>query len=401
MPSNQIENILRAVAQKVPRLIQADLFYAVLYDAARVEASFPLVWERGGILPDGSPPWLSRPFDGKRWLPDRVIEGREVLLLERDAVAEAGADGLSVWPEGRSVQSWLGAPMIVGEQVIGALVIEHASKTRVFGEDGKRVLSAIARQTALAVGNARLYDLWLREQEKMIAIEKFSVMTQIAGEFAHRMNNLVGTIPVRINLAKDKLNPDDPRDAEVIKQLNKIYEDSQQLLQAAQQIKETTASRAPESININELAGTAIKKATSFLPDIERRVKVSLHFASNLPTIQAERNELLDTLTNLIKNGLEAMPEGGALTIETRLGNLANKDCIEVAVTDTGQGIPPENLSKIFDLFFTTKPGGLGFGLWKDKVYIQRIGGDIEVRSEVGKGTTFVIKIPLERGESV
>jgi signal transduction histidine kinase len=247
----------------------------------------------------------------------------------------------------------------------------------------------------------RLYDLWIREQEKIIAMEKFSVMSQVAGEFAHRMNNLVGTIPVRINLAKAKLNPSDPRDVEIIKQLEKIYADSQQLLQAAQQIKETTATRAPELVNINELVDIAIGKALSFLPGIESRVTVlSDNLNPNLPKIQVERSELLDTLTNIIKNGLDAMPEGGTLTVETRLGRLANNDCIEVAVTDTGKGIPPENLSKIFDLFFTTKPGGLGFGLWKDKVYIQRIGGDIEVRSKVLEETTFVIKIPIDRGES-
>ena len=402
MPANRIESILQTVAQRVPRLIAADLFYTVLYDATKSELTFPLVWEKGEILPANCAPWQPRPFDGERWLPDRVIERGEILLFEKNFSAETETAGLRAWPDERPLQSWLGAPMIVGERVIGVLVVEHWSKASAFGEEGMRVLSTIARQAALALGNVRLYDMWIREQEKIIAIEKFSVMSQVAGVFAHRMNNLVGTIPVRINLAKAKLNPSDPRDAEIIKQLEKIYADSQQLLQAAQQIKETTATRAPESVNINELTDIAIGKAVASLPGIESRVTVlSDTLDPNLPKIQVERSELLDTLTNIIKNGLDAMPEGGTLTVETRLGRLANNDCIEVAVTDTGKGIPPENLSKIFDLFFTTKPGGLGFGLWKDKVYIQRIGGDIEVRSKVLEETTFVIKIPIDRGESL
>jgi signal transduction histidine kinase len=401
MPANRIENILQTVAQRVPHLIAADRFYATLYDATKSELTFPLVWEKGEILPANCVPWLPRSFDGERWLPDRVIERGEILLFENDFAIDTEAAGLRAWPDERSLQSWLGVPMIVGEQVIGALVVEHGNKASAFGEEGMRVLSTIARQTALALDNVRLYDLWIREQEKIIAMEKFSVMSQVAGEFAHRMSNLVGTIPVRINLAKAKLNPNDPRDAEVIKQLEKIYADSQQLLQAAQQIKESTATRAPESVNINEIVNIVIRRAVASLPGIESRVTVlSDNLDPNLPEIQVERSELLDTLTNIIKNGLDAMPDGGTLTVKTHLGRLANNDCIEVAVMDTGKGIPPENLSKIFDLFFTTKPGGLGFGLWKDKVYIQRIGGDIEVHSKVLEGTTFVIKIPIDnRGE--
>ena len=108
-----------------------------------------------------------------------------------------------------------------------------------------------------------------------------------------------------------------------------------------------------------------------------------------------ERNKLLDTLVSVIQNGVEAMPEDGTLTLATRRGTIGDKPCIEIVVSDTGVGIPADHLPKIFDLFFTTKEKGLGFGLWRDRVFIKNLGGDIEVSSVVGKGTTFIIKIPV------
>ena len=113
-----------------------------------------------------------------------------------------------------------------------------------------------------------------------------------------------------------------------------------------------------------------------------------------MPELTLEREKLLDTLFSIIKNGLEAMPDAGTLTVCTRSSNAAMPS-IEILVTDTGTGIQPRDLTKIFDLFYTTKGAhGLGYGLWRDKAFIKELGGDIDVHSEVSKGTTFKIKIP-------
>ena len=97
---------------------------------------------------------------------------------------------------------------------------------------------------------------------------------------------------------------------------------------------------------------------------------------------------------NLLNNAAEAMPQGGTITIHTRL---ANAQAVEIAISDTGCGIPEENLEKLFTPFFTTKPGGKGTGLGLSIVYgiIKMHRGQIAVTSQMGRGTTFTISLPL------
>jgi signal transduction histidine kinase len=104
-----------------------------------------------------------------------------------------------------------------------------------------------------------------------------------------------------------------------------------------------------------------------------------------------------EALWNLINNGLQAMPEGGQLKL---IAKLQEEKEILLQISDTGEGIPPENLSKIFDYYFTTKEKGIGLGLPLAYKIIQEHGGTIEVKSTQGRGTTFLVHlpIPLEEG---
>jgi signal transduction histidine kinase len=103
-------------------------------------------------------------------------------------------------------------------------------------------------------------------------------------------------------------------------------------------------------------------------------------------------------LTSILKNAFEAIDESGSVTIKTLRTRLEDRDAIEIQVSDTGRGIPSADLPKIFDLFFTTKgEAGLGFGLWRDKIIIMRLGGEIAVQSEEKKGSTFTLRIPTKQ----
>ncbi|GAB4503255.1 MAG: hypothetical protein Fur0043_02470 [Anaerolineales bacterium] len=390
MFNNRARNMFKAVISRVVPLLNADRLYVVIFEKDTL--SFPLLWEGGGFSPEAEA-WSARPLEGDRWSVDRVIRDKEPLLFERDVAAEAAQAGIKIWPQESKALSWLGMPLLAGEEALGAIVAENWQQGKAFGEAGKRFLGLAARQAALALENMRLYEQWLEEQKRTIEIQKVTVMSQVAGEFVHRMNNLAGTIPVRVNLARALLNPADTRDEKILKQLDKIAADAQELLRAAQEIKEKSTLRAPEKVNVNELLEIAWQRSLRSLPDAEGKISLERDLAPHLPEIEIERNELLDTFTNIIKNALEAMPEGGKLTLETCLARDGRQ--IEVIFSDSGKGIPPENLPKIFDLFFTTKEQGMGFGLWKDKAFLKRIGGDIDVHSVVGQGSTFTIQIPV------
>ena len=120
-------------------------------------------------------------------------------------------------------------------------------------------------------------------------------------------------------------------------------------------------------------------------------------YQTELPLVYSEPSLLRQVFLNLINNAVDAIKKGGTITVKT--GLCPDKySCVVVSIGDTGMGIPQENLGKIFDPFFTTKPPGKGTGLGLSICHgiIKKLGGDITVASQVGRGTTFTVKIHIE-----
>jgi two-component system NtrC family sensor kinase len=124
-------------------------------------------------------------------------------------------------------------------------------------------------------------------------------------------------------------------------------------------------------------------------------VEIRTDFAPNLPSLRVSPSELQQVFFNLINNAIDAMNhDGGTLTISSQ----QRENYLVFTVSDTGEGIPEANLDRIFDPFFTTKPVGKGTGLGLSICYgiIEKMGGKLEVESTLGKGTTFLISLPLQ-----
>ena len=127
---------------------------------------------------------------------------------------------------------------------------------------------------------------------------------------------------------------------------------------------------------------------------IPQNVELGQKVDGNLPEVEIDTDQIRQVLVNVITNAVQAMPEGGKLAIAA-----GTKDnFLEVAVADTGCGIPEEVISKVFDPLFITRAKGIGLGLAVCKSIIERHGGRIEVESIPGKGTTFTIRLPLKTG---
>jgi two-component system, NtrC family, sensor kinase len=125
------------------------------------------------------------------------------------------------------------------------------------------------------------------------------------------------------------------------------------------------------------------------------QIHIDLELDRSVPAVKGNAGKLQQVFLNLVLNAKDAMEGGGVLTIRSR----QDKDSIRIEVRDTGQGIAPENLQRIYDPFFTTKVARKGTGLGLSVTYgiVQEHGGSIEVRSQVGQGTTFVLDFPLVR----
>ena len=128
-----------------------------------------------------------------------------------------------------------------------------------------------------------------------------------------------------------------------------------------------------------------------------QNITTLFNLADNLPPLAADEKEIQQLLINLALNSRDAMPDGGTLTITSRLDSIDKEDRICLIITDTGTGIPEKNQNKIFDPFFTTKAEGKGTGLGLSNVHriVKSLNGEIELTSFSGKGTTFTIRIPL------
>ncbi len=300
-------------------------------------------------------------------------------------------------------RSELAVPLLKEERLIGVLNVEHP-EVDAFTETDIQLAEAIAALIVVAVENAELFAQmeerveqrtkdWQEEKERAAAAEQLANMGKVAAEFAHRMNNVAGTIPVRIRLTKKQFNLPEPDFSKIINHLDLIETQTEQLLEAAQSIKRGTEVKAPDYINVNILINQAIDRVWSSQPSAEN-IMVDRQLAEQIPTIYAEESGLLDTLVNIIQNGIESMRNNGVLAVSTYLGMLRDKPAVVITISDVGEGILKKNLPKIFDPFFTTKQKGLGFGLWRDKMLIKMLGGDIEVKSEEGEGSIFTIKIP-------
>ncbi len=232
----------------------------------------------------------------------------------------------------------------------------------------------------------------LREtQEQLIRSEKLAVIGQLAGGVGHELRNPLGAIKnaayyVRGKVAKSELGQKEPRVMEFLKIMDDEINASNKIINDLLGFSRVgRPSVSPARIE------RVIEDALSRTP-LPENIELTKKLAADLPEVEIDPDQIQQVLINVVTNAVQAMPDGGKLTISAR-----EKDkFLEVEIADTGGGIPQEAMDKIFDPLFTTKAKGIGLGLAVCKAIIDRHQGNIEVESQIGKGTTFIIKLPLK-----
>jgi signal transduction histidine kinase len=232
----------------------------------------------------------------------------------------------------------------------------------------------------------------LREtQEQLIRSEKLAAIGQLAGGVGHELRNPLGAIKnavyyVKGKVAKSELGQKEPRVIEFldiaddeVNSSNKIIND----LLGFSRVGKPAVSPA----RIKGVIDDALSHLT-----IPENIEMVKKLDADLPEVNIDTDQIRQVLVNMIMNAVQAMPEGGRLTISVR----ERDKFLEVEISDTGCGIPKEAIGKIFDPLFTTRAKGIGLGLAVCKAVIERHEGNIEVESEVGKGATFTIRLPLK-----
>ncbi len=228
-----------------------------------------------------------------------------------------------------------------------------------------------------------------RTEEELLNKEKLASMGQLAAGVAHEINNPLGSIL----LFADTLY----REAGEKKQQEDLKMIVQETLRCKKIVADLLSFARQQDIlaqesDVHEILEQAIN-SVSHQPSFAQ-IQIVKNFASDLPHIQADPSQMMQVFVNLFNNSTEAMPQGGTITLETRRTN--HQPGVEIVVTDTGGGISEENLGKLFNPFFTTKPLGKGTGLGLSIVYgiIKMHRGQISVKSQVGKGAMFTVTLP-------
>jgi two-component system NtrC family sensor kinase len=234
-------------------------------------------------------------------------------------------------------------------------------------------------------------------ETRMLQSEKQASVGRLAAGVAHEINNpLTGVLTfTRILLRRKDITEEARGHLEKIAQSTvRVKKIVQGLLDFSRQ---TTLDKEPT--DINKLVRSTIEQMEN--QALIKGVKLSLNPGENLPTIVLDRGQFQGVIFNIILNALDATERGGSITVSTGISVSANetgKKGVEISISDTGCGIPPDNLDKLFDPFFSTKEVGKGTGLGLPVSYgiVQRHGGSIRVQSEVGRGSTFTVWIPVD-----
>lgn len=258
------------------------------------------------------------------------------------------------------------------------------------GEMG--LLQKTFREMVAAMGRRRT-----ESEIRLVHSEKQASVGRLAAGVAHEINNpLTGVLTYTHMLLRRKDIGDDVRsDLEVIaKSTERVRKIVKGLLDFS---RETRLNLEPTEVN------DTVQSAISLTDNQALMKGVTMRFipGENLPMVTLDRSQIQSVLMNVIINALDATEKGGSIHISTCTSlsvQSAQQKGVEIAISDTGCGIPPENLDKLFDPFFTTKQVGQGTGLGLAVSFgiIQRHGGTIRVQSEQGKGSTFVVWLPVE-----
>jgi len=221
--------------------------------------------------------------------------------------------------------------------------------------------------------------------------EHFAEVAELAGGFIHEIKNHVSTVNLNLQLlAEDFVDPQTPRERRAKQRIDRLQSQCEKLVEVSNDFLRFVRSQDPKR-EPTRLDDVLAEMVDFFGPTARAaNILIRLYPASGIPAIPLDRELFKQALLNLMLNAEQAMPDGGEIILQTR----REGDSVCLDVIDTGKGIEPDDLQKLFRPFHTTKPGGTGLGLATTRKIVRAHGGEIEVHSEPGHGTKFTIRLP-------
>lgn len=315
-----------------------------------------------------------------------IVNAAEDPLVDPGLVSKIGSNAFAL------------VPLVARDHAIGVLLVDNLFSGKAIDEENMQFLAMFANQAGLAIENARMYhnleqaNKNLREaQNKLIQAEKMAALGQMAAGIAHEIRNPLVSIGgfARRLAGRVADESQEKRYAEIIiKEVRRIEKIIQDILTFSKD-----SAPAMEECSVNDIVEDALGL---YIEDLtEGGCRIIKELTPDLPAILVDPQQLMQVLTNVISNAEQAMGGGGELAVKTFIADTAGS--VAISIADTGGGIPEDIMGNIFTPFFTTKVAGTGLGLSICHRIIEKHEGRIEVRSEQGRGTKFIIKLPYRR----
>jgi len=272
----------------------------------------------------------------------------------------------------------------------GHMIEGSLSASIIFDEKGNELATA---GFFVDLGETLAMERQLRRtQEQLLQSEKLAAMGRLTSQLAHELNNPLYGIMNTLELMKTEIPPENKRRRLLEMSLSETVRLADMLRKMLSFSKPDQERRLP--VDINTILDEILLLHEKQLREVD--IKIQADLAEGLDPVKASKNQLRQVFLNMVSNAKDAMPQGGVLSVATS----GDSDHVRVDISDTGSGIRPEHIDKIFDTFFTTKTDserGVGLGLSVCYGFIKDHDGDIKVESEWGSGTTFHIVLPTAK----
>jgi two-component system NtrC family sensor kinase len=285
-------------------------------------------------------------------------------------------------------------PFISKGQLVGMMNLGYKFTKDIYSHEDIELLNTLANQTAIVIENARLYEDLKRSKSYIRRADRLASLGTLTAGLAHEIRNPMVAIKTLTQLLPERLDDEEFR-SQFLKiasgEVDRISSLVNELLDFA---RPSDPKWALEDINgildgMILLISTATKK---------KLITIIKNYASNLPPAQIDREQIKQVILNMLLNAIDATPENGKITVKTRsFTKPGGEPYVQIEFTDTGCGIPGEHIEDIFNPFFTTKNTGSGLGLSISNQIVQDHKGYIDVESQLEKGSSFFINLPVHQ----
>ena len=376
----EVSSVGELLTRKIARLLDAEMCVILLYDEREqsIYAQLP-----GYGAPDDRLRLLRSKLEVKS-IAAQVIKSGEPYLTNDVAhdplISRAAADLLGA-------RELLAVPLQAGERIFGAL--EVMNRPGGFLEEDRRIVTIFASQAAQLLANAQLLEKERQLAQSLIVSERLAAVGELIAGVAHEVRNPLCGITTTLSALARKLE-----DREAARPfLDVINTEVDHLNHLMEQLLEHSSPVRidAEVADISEVIREAMAEFKAQAG--AKKITLVCECASAAPRLRLDRRKMHGVLTNLLDNAIQHTDAGGLVRVTVSESDGVEAGRLRIEVSDTGSGIAPENIGRVFEPFFTTRARGTGLGLAITRKTVHDHGGAITVKSELGKGTSITIHI--------